>query len=255
MTSPFHLLSSTKYDDVLLDVPWNTLANGGVRSPYFMLSYHLERLRDAATTHGWVAAQSLTLADLAKACDGAVRDALAQTSSDSPLKLRILVDHAGVLTASATIAAPFPTRDPSLPTLFTADVMSSLSCLETPISNCGPVLAIYPDTEPTVSTLFTRTKTTHRPQYTAARTRLNLPPLPAPSLADVLLYTPTGELTETSIRNVAFLRGPPPAGSPPRRKGKIVEGLLMKDTIVDGEYVLTFNSVEGCRLGQIVVMK
>lgn len=135
----------------------------------------------------------------------------------------------------------------------------------------GALLTIHPDYQPTQPDIFTRTKTTHRPQYTAARDRLKLPPLATPSDADVLLYNPLGSLTETSIRNIAFLRGSPPRWVTPRaetgclsgvmrrwllEQGRVIEaqeGELLKGDLVDGEYVLTFNGVEGCRLGRIAL--
>ncbi|KAH9929672.1 aminotransferase, partial [Fomitopsis serialis] len=122
---------------------------------------------------------------------------------------------------------------------------------------------------PTSPSLFTHTKTTHRPMYNAARDRAGLPPLPTSLNADVLLYTSTGEIMETSIRNIAFLRRSPRQWVTPRaevgclpgvmrrwllEQGKIAEateGELMKGDLVDGEFVMTFNGVEGCRLGQI----
>ncbi|EED80878.1 predicted protein, partial [Postia placenta Mad-698-R] len=122
---------------------------------------------------------------------------------------------------------------------------------------------------PSNASLFTRTKTTHRPDYTMARDRMGIPPLPAPSNSDVLLYTFDDELMETSIRNIAFLRRNPPCWVTPRKEtgclpgvmrrwlleqGRIVEaseGELSKRDLVDEEVVLTFNGVEGCRWGRI----
>jgi len=74
---------------------------------------------------------------------------------------------------------------------------------------------------------------------------------------------------ETSIRNIAFIRGEPPRWVTPRtdsgclsgimrrwllensRIREADEGELMKEDLVEGEYVLTFNGVEGCRLGRV----
>lgn len=135
----------------------------------------------------------------------------------------------------------------------------------------APLLVIHLDTCPTHPSLFTRTKTNHRQDYDAARVRLGIPPLPTPSNVDVLLYAPSGGLTETSIRNIAFLRGSPPQWVTPRtetgclpgimrrwllEQGRVIEaneGGLLKDDLVEGEDVLTFNGVEGCRLGRIVL--
>ncbi len=131
------------------------------------------------------------------------------------------------------------------------------------------LLAIHLDTVPTASSVFTRTKTTHRDHYNAARSRFSIPPPPSPSLDEVVLFNKNDDITETSIRNIAFVRRSPPQWVTPaastgclpgviRRwlleQGRIVEadeGELKKYDIVHGEYVLTFNGVEGCRLGRI----
>ncbi|KAI0931494.1 hypothetical protein AcW1_001117 [Taiwanofungus camphoratus] len=266
LASDFQLLSSTRYDKSLLDVEWNTLANGGVQSPYLLLTYHYDRLCDAARQHGWTA-QNFTIDDLRRVCDEAVRDTLHDHSSpDGPLKVRIILANTGTLIASASPVHPLPSADPILASLFAPSGISS----DIDLSPFGPLLTIHPDIRPTTSTLFTRTKTTYRPHYTAARTRLNIPPLPTPSNADVLLYTPSGELTETSTRNIAFFRGSPPHWVTPRTetgclpgimrrwllgKGRVTEAVqreLTRDDLVEGEYVLTFNGVEGCRLGRIM---
>lgn len=81
---------------------------------------------------------------------------------------------------------------------------------------------------------------------------------------DVILYRSDGQVTESSIRNIAFWREDrwvtPPlrVGCLPgvaRRllveEGKIVEdGVLIKDLVV-GEILLLFNAVEGARLGKL----
>lgn len=131
------------------------------------------------------------------------------------------------------------------------------------------LLSIHIDTAPTPPSLFTHTKTTYRSMYNAARERVGLPPLPTTLDADVLLYSPAGEVSETSIRNVAVLRHSPPQWVTPRRdvgclpgvmrrwlleQGKVVEAEpneLMKEDLHEGELVLTFNGVEGCRFGRI----
>ena len=132
-----------------------------------------------------------------------------------------------------------------------------------------PLLRIVIDTAPTSPSLFTHTKTTYRPMYNAARKRTGLPPLPTTVDADVLLYSPAGEIMETSIRNVAVLRRTPAQWITPREdvgclpgvmrrwlleQHQVVEaeeGELVKDDLQEGELVLTFNGVEGCRLGRI----
>ncbi|OCH89567.1 hypothetical protein OBBRIDRAFT_835733 [Obba rivulosa] len=266
----FVLLSSSRHDAALLRSPWNTAANAGVESPYLLLRYHYDRLLDAARAHGWTDTPNPSFDDLERICDDAVRQALAVAhTQDMPLKLRITLDRAGGVAATASPTAALSGPDPAAASASTVDC-NVLSPADTALpASYGPLLIIRPDLEPTPPDIFTSTKTTHRPQYNAARERLKLPPLGTPSNADVLLYNTAGELTETSIRNIAFLRGSPPKWVTPRaetgclpgvmrrwllEQGRVIEakgGELMRDDLVDGEYVLTFNGVEGCRLGRI----
>ena len=126
----------------------------------------------------------------------------------------------------------------------------------------GDPINLFLDVTPTTPSLFTSTKTTHRTHYTEARARLGLPDVGGPS--DVLLWNPKGMLMETSIRNFAlFRRGRwlTPHDSTGCLHGVIRrflleqglvtadnEALLHKNSLKDGELVLTFNAVEGCRI-------
>lgn len=166
---------------------------------------------------------------------------------------------------SVSPIAPLPTPDPLAPSLWLPSILSP----DAP-SFGWELLLLSLDIVPTPPSLFTRTKTTHRDLYTAARNRFNLPSLPTTSPLDVVLYNDNDDITETSIRNIAFVRRDPPRWTTPaastgclpgviRRRlleqGRIVEaeeGELKRSGVVDGEYVLTFNGVEGCRLGRIV---
>ncbi|EMD32628.1 hypothetical protein CERSUDRAFT_99358 [Gelatoporia subvermispora B] len=270
LSPDFALLSSARYDPALLRSSWNTAANAGVESPYLLLRYHYDRLYDAARAHGWADSLSFSYEDLERVCDDAVQKALLTAPArDTPLKLRVTVDRAGNVAAAASPTAALPAPDPTAASTFTPGY-NILSPVDTAgLALYGPPLAIHLDHEPTPCDVFTCTKTTHRPQYNAARDRLKLPPLGTPSNTDVLLYNTTGELTETSIRNIAFLRGSPPRWVTPRAETRCLpgvmrrwlleqarvveaeEGELTRSDLVDGEYVLTFNGVEGCRLGRI----
>lgn len=135
------------------------------------------------------------------------------------------------------------------------------------IEHAIPILTIYLDTSPTPSSAFTSYKTTNREHYNASRARAGITSLSTPE--EVVLYNETGEVTEGSIRNVAFWR----AGSwvTPRLEsgclagtvrrwlleelgdGCFKEGRIMRDEVVHGEWVLTSNGVEGCSIGRMVV--
>lgn len=179
-------------------------------------------------------------------------------------QIRILLSHTGALSVVASSAAPLPHPDPMAASLWLPSTF-----LPDPPSLGSDPLTVYLDTAPTPSSLFTRTKTTFRDHYNAARNRFDLPPLPTSSPLEVVLYNEDDEITETSIRNIAFVRRSPPLWITPHassgclpgvcrrwliEQGRIVEadaGELKKTTVKDGEYVLTFNGVEGCRLGRI----
>ncbi|EIW63977.1 uncharacterized protein TRAVEDRAFT_109410 [Trametes versicolor FP-101664 SS1] len=182
----------------------------------------------------------------------------------SLIQIRILLSFSGSLSVTAAPIPSLPVPDIAASSLW----LPTLSSATQSLPSLDP-LAVFLDTEPTPSSLFTRTKTTCRDHYTAARNRFHIPPPPAASPLEVLLYNEDGDITETSIRNIAFVRRSPPRWVTPSAStgclpgvmrrwllehGRIVEaveGELKRDGVVEGEYVLTFNGVEGCRIGQI----
>lgn len=83
----YSLLSSTRYDDALLNMGWNTRVNGGQPSPFMLLPYHYDRLMAAAGEHGWQLPSNLTRQQLLQACEDAVRVAR-DTHREGPLKVR-----------------------------------------------------------------------------------------------------------------------------------------------------------------------
>jgi 4-amino-4-deoxychorismate lyase len=133
----------------------------------------------------------------------------------------------------------------------------------------GDPISLFLDIVPTPSSLFTATKTTHRNHYAAARARLGLPEVGG--FADVLLWNTKEMLTETSVRNMALFRHGhwvtphDPTGclqGVTRRwlleRGLVVldeHGWLHKDAVQDGELVLLYNAVEGCRIAVVRLRK
>lgn len=146
------------------------------------------------------------------------------------------------------------------------DLFSVPTLNSTTRPSSGFEISLFCDTEPTLTSKFTETKTTRREAYNLARLRVGIPAVgdEPGTPKDVILYGIEDQVMETSIRNIAFWRGgrwvTPPLldGCLPgiaRRflleEGKIVEGrVLMKDLKV-GEVLLVFNAVEGARLGKI----
>ena len=98
---------------------------------------------------------------------------------------------------------------------------------------------------------FLRHKTTQRRVYEEARAGL-------PPEEDALLYNERGEITETTIANVAVQRGgrwiPPPVAcgllagvmrAELLAEGRIDEGVIRLDELTPGEPILVFNAVRG----------
>ena len=140
--------------------------------------------------------------------------------------------------------------------------LPSMSVDEAPVTT----RLVHIDPEPTTPSVFTRTKTTHRPMYNDARVRVGLSPMPTPTDAhiDVLVHNAGGLVMETSIRNIAFRRGDQWV-TPSTASGCLVGvvrrlmleeyGIVEQDVYLNevkrGEIVLTFNGVEGMQLAKI----
>ncbi|KAI0756245.1 aminotransferase [Daedaleopsis nitida] len=256
-STDYLLLSTTRGDPQLAETIWNTDANAGFKSRYLLLLYHCDRLIQAAQQHHWPVPTELTPCFLESRCN----DAIAALGGSPITEGCYRVAHA---VNPTVVTSPLPYPDPMAASLW----LPSASTPDPPF--LGPdLLTVYLDTAPTPASLFTRTKTTYRDHYNAARDRSDLPPLPTSSPFEVVLHNEDDEITETSIRNIAFVRRSPPRWVTPHassgclpgvcrrwllEQGRIIEadaGELKKAIVRDGEYVLTFNGVEGCRLGRV----
>jgi len=244
----FQLISSLRYDPLLIETPFNDSA-----SPCLLLPLHRDRLLQAARAFGWNnAAETLEgssgLQHLQNVCEDAIRD------HTGPQRVRVLLSKSGDLLGSAYPTDPRP-FDLAIASKF--DPPTS----EDPLYS-GPIISLYIDTEPTSQSMFTSYKTTSRDHYTAARSRVGI--APDSRLEEVVLWNDAGEITEGSIRNVAFWRDgkwvTPSvesgclAGVVRRRlieDGVVGEGRILKQEVAVGEWVLLSNGVEGCSLGKI----
>ncbi|KAI0363147.1 hypothetical protein BV20DRAFT_975993 [Pilatotrama ljubarskyi] len=266
MSAPFDLISSTRYEPRFRDLSWNTDANGGKPSPYLLLKYHRERLLDAAKVHDWRVPTDLPVTRLEELCSAAItKDGDCPEMLESNFRIRILLSSSGSISVTAAPISALSAHDPAALSLWLPS-----SSPQPPVSS-SDLLIVHLDRVPTPLSAFTRTKTTLRDHYNSARDRFNIPPPPTSSQDEVLLYNEKGDIMETSIRNIAFIRRSPPCWVTPstssgclpgvmRRflleQGRIAEcteGELTRESIFDGEYVLTFNGVEGCRFGQIKI--
>lgn len=220
--------------------------------------------RDYARLRSWAQGEGLNVPRVTSGYCAFVRTHPARPPAHSLIQIRILLSFLGSLSVTAAPIPSLPAPDIAALSLW----LPTASSADPPLPSPNP-LVLFLDTEATPSSLFTRTKTTYRDHYTAARYRFHIPPPPTSSPLEVLLYNEDGDITETSIRNIAFVRRSPPRWVTPSastgclpgvmrrwllKHGRIVEaveGELKRDGAVEGEYVLTFNGVEGCRIGQI----
>ncbi|KAF9785695.1 aminotransferase [Thelephora terrestris] len=254
----YQLISSLRYDrEALLSAHWNTSRNGDRQSPYLLLSYTVDRFATAAKTHSWATPPEFDLHWLERRCDASLKG----KDPSQPYKIRIVHSKRGEFSIES---APVPklSKPEDLFIAATSNPTSSSPLL-------GPLISVYPDTEPTSPSIFTSTKTTNRKVYNLARARVSIPAVGVEpgTPKDVILYRPGGQVMETSIRNIAFWREgrwvTPPlrVGCLPgvaRRMliedGKIVEGEVFTVDLKVGEILLLFNAVEGARLGELCTL-
>lgn len=260
----FQIITSLRYDSMLLRVEKNTLLSGqdGTPSPFYMLRYHRDRLLAAATFFGWGAVESQL-----RHADGLSRFAreLAhqlnqrQVSGDAvgPSKVRVCYSQDGSLRIDI-----MPIQPVSLDALFPSSLPrpESLTALATPPTVCVEVSVDPALTEPSA---FTRFKTTHRDMYTAARSRAGIHSFQDP--AEVILVNLKGQVMEGSLTTVYFFRGgrwvtPPPssggqAGTTRRwllEQRLCHEEVILADGIANGEYCGLSNGVRGLFWGQVI---
>lgn len=159
-------------------------------------------------------------------------------------QLRILISHSGKITIE-----PSPTPPVPLSNLFPTS-------LDAPATNTIQPWRIILDNQRTISTPYTRHKTIFRDPYTNARSRSGIPSFACP--VEVILYSPSGEITEGSLTSVYFSRSgrwvTPPVKSggnqgTTRRwaleRGLCEEGVVRVEEVCDGEGVWVSNGVRG----------
>ncbi|KAF8629997.1 hypothetical protein AX15_003168 [Amanita polypyramis BW_CC] len=255
----YELITSIRYDRNLPTGGWNEEKDDSL--PFLFLKYHYVRLLDAADRHGWDHAKSVPSYSLLRStCEKAISVHEAHSERADQYRIRVLLSKDGSLSATVSIVDRLLT-DPFAAARFKPDLGSTPP---------GVVWSVKLDTQPTPSSIFTATKTTYRKHYDSARSRAGLlPPQQATAPEDVLLYNTDGELTESSISNIAIYRDgkwltPPLATgclagvirSRLLEHGLVEEarkGELTKDTIQVGEWVLLSNGVSACRLGRVKI--
>ncbi|KAF9893913.1 hypothetical protein FE257_008884 [Aspergillus nanangensis] len=255
---PRHIISSLRYDPSLphsLQSLPPTSYPDPLRSPYYLLPYHQDRLRDAAKCFQWPEAQHFLQQDLtqfAQFLDKFIPD------NTQPWRLRILIDRSGTCTVEANPTTAIDLRTLLLPLPPTHDSQSN-------------PWRVYIDSETTTPSALTTHKTTARDCYTAARLRSGIVSPQDP--AEVLVVNPSGEIMEGSITTPYFQRrgrrqDTDPAWVTPvltsggnsgttRRyalgQGFCAEDIILASDLADGEECWLSNGVRGFIRGQVVL--
>ncbi|KAF5388477.1 hypothetical protein D9757_004718 [Collybiopsis confluens] len=245
----YQLLSSTRYDQHLSSLAWNNDPAGP--SPFFLLPYHFERLTEAAEQHGWEKTnQSHSYEKLKEKCIETTKD----VEPSQVVKLRITLSQNGELNVTVSNVSSFLSDPVRLAYVNPA--------IEVPWENEN-IISVRLDHQSTPSSIFTRTKTTHRKLYDEARARGKI----SSPASEIVLFNEDSLITEASISNVCFFRDgrwltpSVSTGCLPgvMRKWLLEKRLVDEDdeggltvaSISDGEWVLLSNGVWGCRLGRI----
>ncbi|KAL2807578.1 aminotransferase [Aspergillus granulosus] len=255
----FQIISTLRYDPALP----NVVAQRGVdaypdplNTPYYLLPYHQDRLRNAARYFNWDNALRFLeqdLAHFARHLDKFIPD------KGRPWRLRIVVDRNGDCRVDVNPATRSELENFVVPFI---------------ISPASTPWRVYVDTAPTTPSGLTTHKTTAREDYMAARTRLGISS--PQDTADVLLVNPNGEVMEGSITTPYFRRrrehteqNEPEWITPPLSSGgcagtsrryALAQGFCREQTIttadlIDGEICLLSNGVRGFILGRVVLNK
>ncbi|PYH95309.1 D-aminoacid aminotransferase-like PLP-dependent enzyme [Aspergillus ellipticus CBS 707.79] len=250
----FRIISSLRYDPALPAIVGAAdFYPDPLRTPYYLLPYHQERLRSAATCFGWDKAITFLKQDLhqfAQFLDSFIPD------NTKPWRLRIVMDSTGACDVEVN---PTASMDPL--SLLTPSQSTSQS----------NTWRVYIDPERIAPSALTTHKTTTRDFYTAARLRSGITSLL--EQAEVLLVNPSGEIMEGSITTPYFRRRDTTRGdnkdwvTPPLSSGgnagttrqyALAQGFCTEQVItaadlVDGEECWLSNGVRGFIRGRIVL--
>ncbi|KAL1993933.1 hypothetical protein VTN49DRAFT_2602 [Thermomyces lanuginosus] len=246
----FQIVSSLRFDPELPEIVAQYALQHYPQpqnSPYYLLSYHRDRLLEAAEEFQWDQAVALLRRDVesfADSLDKYIPD------RSKPWRLRIVVDIDGNLAVDVQPAAAEGARSLLLPSIRPSIIVSPWR--------------LYIDPQRTHPSAFTTHKTTARNIYTAARERVGITSPQDP--IEVLLINPQGEVMEGSITTPYFRRRSqwanrtghdwvtPPlssggnAGTTRRyalEYGFCVEQVVRLEDLVNGEQCWLSNAVRG----------
>lgn len=256
----FELISTLRYDPILPEVVshYPTLSYpDSLRTPYYLLPYHLDRLVSAARHFQWHHEALHRLEHEPSAflsfLDGFIPDRA------KPWRLRIVVEDK---VEDGVRVEVHPTAPVEVPRLLVWPFGG-------PRDGGGPVWRVYVDKQPMEPSGFTKHKTTAREGYTAARARAGI--MSPQDLAEVLVVNPAGEVMEGSITTPYFWRSSAGGGggewvTPPLSCGGNAgttrryalaqrfcsERVVSAAELVDGEECWISNGVRGFMRGVVV---
>ena len=271
----FQITSSLRYDPSLPELlhhrEQETAYPDPQATPYYLLSYHRDRLINSTRYFQWTPAlEFLVNADLggfSRVLDSFIPDRTKQW------RLRILLDYNGECKVEANPTAPIPLLNLLVPQ------MPSSAFQYQEIGPGSRLWRVYIDSQSISPSALTTHKTTARDDYNNARLRVGIQS-PAESV-EVLVFNPIDEIMEGSITTPYFQRQRPWAPSLPgamdgpqwitpplssggndgttRRyalaQGFCVEQVIKTTDLVYGEECWLSNGVRGFMRGEIVVKR
>lgn len=270
----FQLFSSLRYDPILVSCGANTVLDKSA-SPFYMLPFHRDRILQAAEYFNWPSAIKELSGSGGLEVFRRQLELAIDTTSNTPLRVRTVVDHVGNIKVETNQTLPvslrnlFPTR---IPPPGSAEVR--VSPLTGGVLTLGPkdtvekppgygdpdqieAWVVMVDPSRTEPSPFTTYKTTCRDMYTEARVRAGIATMTEPQEV-FIISTKDDEIMEGSLTSVFFWRNgrwvTPPvasggqAGTTRRwllEKGLCDEEAVTISSLKDGEECWISNGVRG----------
>ncbi|KAG0646891.1 hypothetical protein D0Z07_6204 [Hyphodiscus hymeniophilus] len=285
-TPDFQLFTSLRYDPLLATLPDNTASWPNIVeqstkpncSPFYMVSFHRDRILKAAEHFDWTTAVSKVRGPEGFSFFLAKLHEVINSTSPSPLRVRVLLSHEGNITVESSSTPKvsqrslFPRRIPpprgqakkvevspltgGALTLGSGDALHGDPDIE-------PIWEIFPDSARTQPSPYTTYKTTSRDMYNAARERVGIKDMTEKK--EVLIISAVdGEVMEGSLTSVFFwrdgrwvtpiLKSGGQDGTTRRwalEEGLCSEGVVKVESLQEGEECWISNGVRGFNLGKL----
>lgn len=251
----FKIFSSLRYDTSLSEAESQKQDISNHVGPLYMLTYHRDRLLQAAQHFEWSSCVSKLEGNQETSW---LQDRIGKSHSiigkEACCRVRVTLDMHGNIEVEA-----MPTPRLNHLNLFPSQEVldSHLRTTEYEASaDLGIIWNVFLDTEATPKSAFTLYKTTSRDMYTAARDRVHIASLASPE--EVLLYNLDGEITEASLTSVYVFRHGQWVTPGSQCGGQLgvtrrwaleqricVEGIVRTTDLVEGENMWLSNGVRG----------